>query len=215
MSQQVGKICVLSNCSLDRAAYQALLRGESFAGLVQRVTTAELNAKAVWTAIRERPDVFIIDADRANGTAFEMVEMIQRLSEPVGVVILSRAESATEASGWGSQRIDGIVCKEGGEVELFDALRAVASGSRYVSPPFAHLFGGMDGGVGVRPRLTPRELELLPLLARGMRLKDAATKLAVSYKTADAHRTRLLKKLGVRDRVELARYAIREGIIDP
>lgn len=64
------------------------------------------------------------------------------------------------------------------------------------------------------PRLSRRETELLPLLARGLSLRDAAARMAVSYKTADSYRTSLLRKLGVKDRVELARYAIRERIID-
>jgi len=55
----------------------------------------------------------------------------------------------------------------------------------------------------------------LPLIARGMRLRDAAASMSVSYKTADSYRTSLLRKLGVRDRVELARLAIRERIIEP
>ena len=63
--------------------------------------------------------------------------------------------------------------------------------------------------------LSQREVELLPLLARGLKLRDAAHKMMVSYKTADSYRTSLLRKLGIRDRVELARYAIRERIIDP
>jgi len=63
--------------------------------------------------------------------------------------------------------------------------------------------------------LSQREIELLPLLARGMTLREAASKMAVSYKTADSYRTSLLRKLGVRGRVELARLAIRERIIEP
>ena len=64
-------------------------------------------------------------------------------------------------------------------------------------------------------RLSRREAELLPLLAGGLTLRDAAFQMAVSYKTADSYRTSLLRKLGVHDRVELARYAIRERIIQP
>ena len=59
------------------------------------------------------------------------------------------------------------------------------------------------------------ETELLPLLAQGLTLREAAARMAIGYKTADSYRTSLLRKLGVRDRVELARYAIRERIIEP
>ena len=69
-----------------------------------------------------------------------------------------------------------------------------------------------DGLNGVP--LSPRESELLPLLARGMKLRDSAARMSITYKTADSHRTRLMRKLGVQSRVELARYAIRKHIID-
>ena len=64
-------------------------------------------------------------------------------------------------------------------------------------------------------RLSRRETELLPLLARGLTLRDAAATMSISYKTADSYRSSLLRKLNIRDRVELARYAIRQRIIEP
>jgi two-component system response regulator NreC len=66
-----------------------------------------------------------------------------------------------------------------------------------------------------RSGLSRRETELLPLLAGGLKLQEAASRMNVSYKTADSYRTSLLKKLGLRSRVDLTRYAIRERIIVP
>jgi len=63
--------------------------------------------------------------------------------------------------------------------------------------------------------LSPRERELLRVLARGVTLKDAAGILGISYKTADKQKASLMTKLNIHDRVELARYAIREGLIQP
>lgn len=82
--------------------------------------------------------------------------------------------------------------------------------------------GGLANGVGhgaavdlrqKYSKLTKTEAQLLPLLASGLTLRDAAKTLAISYKTADNSRTRLFRKLGLSDRVQLARFAIREGII--
>lgn len=64
------------------------------------------------------------------------------------------------------------------------------------------------------PHFTPRELELLPLLASGLTLREAAERMCVSYKTADGHRTSLFRKCGVQNCVQLARYAIRNKLID-
>ncbi|NLX13462.1 MAG: response regulator transcription factor [Phycisphaerales bacterium] len=63
--------------------------------------------------------------------------------------------------------------------------------------------------------LSPRERELLRVLAKGMSLKEAATVLGISYKTADKQKASLMSKLDIHDRVELARYAIREGMVQP
>lgn len=95
--------------------------------------------------------------------------------------------------------------------ELRAALRAidvspVHSGSR--PPPAAPQSAAVAG-------LSQVELDLLPLIASGLPLRDAARALAISYKTADNSRTRIFRKLGVRDRMQLARFAIREGIIPP
>lgn len=80
------------------------------------------------------------------------------------------------------------------------------------------LHPGVPGG-GARAlqklqSLSPREMELLPLLAAGLTLHAAAKKLGITYKTADSYRSNLLRKLGIRDRIQLARFAIREGIIE-
>jgi DNA-binding NarL/FixJ family response regulator len=63
--------------------------------------------------------------------------------------------------------------------------------------------------------LSRRERELLALLGKGATLKEAAAQMQVSYKTADNQKTSLMRKLGIHDRVELARFAIREGLVSP
>ncbi len=68
---------------------------------------------------------------------------------------------------------------------------------------------------GESEALTPRELEVLKLIAEGHTSKEIAAMLVISIKTVDRHRTNMLEKLGMRDRVELTRYAIRRGLIEP
>jgi DNA-binding NarL/FixJ family response regulator len=95
------------------------------------------------------------------------------------------------------------------------AILAVAGGQGYFPAGIREAFrAGREHKIG-EARLSKRESELLPLLARGLTLREAAERMTVSYKTADSYRTNLLRKLRVRDRVELARYAIRQGIIEP
>lgn len=104
----------------------------------------------------------------------------------------------------------GVYAKTDGSAKFVEAVRAVVTGGTYFSDGIR--LGGADRNEIVSiSSLSRRERELLPLLAEGLPLREAATKLGIGYKTADAHRTALFRKLGVRDRVGLVRLAIREG----
>jgi DNA-binding NarL/FixJ family response regulator len=98
----------------------------------------------------------------------------------------------------------------------------VASGRVHFSPEVLNrlVIKGDDIKLENPPRsrlsmLSPRERELLRVLARGVSLKDSAAILGISYKTADKQKASLMAKLDIHDRVELARYAIREGLVEP
>lgn len=105
----------------------------------------------------------------------------------------------------------GVYAKTDSAGRFVDAVIAVLNGGTYFSE-------GVQLGVSNSSKastliaLSRRERELLPLLAEGLPLREAAAKLGIGYKTADAHRTALFRKLGVRDRVGLVRFAIREGL---
>ena len=141
--------------------------------------------------------------------------MIPRLRKQTRILVASASVDETVLKDWGRCGIDGYVVKDGGVEDLRAAIDAVRSGGTYFSAGVREAIErGQDSTNGF-DTLSQREAELLPLLARGMTLREAASRMTVSYKTADSYRTSLLRKLGVRDRVELARLAIRERIIDP
>ncbi len=131
------------------------------------------------------------------------------------VPVVSASVDTGALHEWGRCGISGYVVKDGGLTELRTALAAICAGRPYYSAGVQEaLEKGRDGHNGLA-KLSRREAELLPLLARGLTLREAAEKMTVSYKTADSYRTSLLRKLGVRERAALARYAIRERIVDP
>jgi DNA-binding NarL/FixJ family response regulator len=171
-------------------------------------------ATGVWAALRARPTVCVVDADAPDPRALDAVQMVPRLAPTVKVLVLTSVTDAAALSAWRTCILDGLVVKSGGVAELGVALDAVLSGRRHFSAPAQRALFSSDANGG-RPTLSRREAELLPLLARGLKLQDAAKQMQISYKTADSYRTSLLRKLGLRDRVELARYAIRERIISP
>ena len=205
-------IYLMGPSALDRHAYRLLLAQEL--NLTVGVESG-FSPVAVWTAMREKPDLALVVAERATADVRDAVHMIPRLRNETRLLVVSASVDEATLRDWGRCDIAGYVVKEGGIEELRPAINAVLDGERYYSLGVrAAIEEGRKGADGLAS-LSQREVELLPLLARGMKLRDAAHKMMVSYKTADSYRTSLLRKLGIRDRVELARYAIREHIIDP
>jgi DNA-binding NarL/FixJ family response regulator len=104
----------------------------------------------------------------------------------------------------------GYVLKRQADAELIEAVRAVASGGRFVSDlPGVTLDGDLQDP------LTPRELDVVKLIAEAYTNRQIAEILSVSEKTVESHRANVLSKLGMRDRVELVRYAIKRGLVEP
>lgn len=202
---------LMARTPLDRQAYRHLLRTEL---KLEIAAESDFTPIAVWTALRLRPHIVIVNADRPAPDVADAVQMITRLQPQVQVLILSDTVDPTLVEAWARCPMHGYVVKGGGVDELRHALTALAHGRPYFSAGIKPALDRAARPVDGTRRLSRRETELLPLLARGLSLRDAAARMAVSYKTADSYRTSLLRKLGVKDRVELARYAIRERIID-
>jgi DNA-binding NarL/FixJ family response regulator len=113
----------------------------------------------------------------------------------------------------------GYVLKRAADTDLVDAVRAVARGHSFISP---HAEGTLlkrmlDDPTPGDPteKLTPREREVVKLIAEAYTNKEIAAILNLAEKTVESHRANVLAKLGMRDRVELVRYAIRRGLIEP
>jgi DNA-binding NarL/FixJ family response regulator len=112
----------------------------------------------------------------------------------------------------------GYVLKRAADTDLVDAIRAVARGGSFISP---HAEGTLlkrmldDPDSDPTEKLTPREREVVKLIAEAYTNKEIAAILNLAEKTVESHRANVLAKLGMRDRVELVRYAIRRGLIEP
>ena len=204
-------VYLLGPSELDRHAYRLLLNEEL--GLAVDAQS-DFSAVAVWSAMRSKPALALAIADHPRQGVREALDMIPRLWPQTRILVVSSAMDEAILREWGACELCGYVLKDGGISEFRTALEAVMAGDTYFSPGvFSAIEKGRRSTDGYAS-LSPRELELLPLLAKGLTLREAASTMTVSYKTADSYRTTLLRKLGVRDRVELARYAIREGIIE-
>jgi DNA-binding NarL/FixJ family response regulator len=213
-SPPIGRssICLLSNTVLNRLAYRSLLENQLHQ---QVVAEADFTPSAVWAAMRSQPGLVLVEADTATTPAIEAVQIVSQLHAAARILIVGGTADPIYLHGWRRCRIHGYVLKNGGLDELRAAIEAVSSGRQYYSEGTRSLVRRSGRQAGGRPLLSQREAELLPLLACGLPLREAAQRMCISYKTADSYRTSLLRKLGLHDRVELARYAIRERIIDP
>lgn len=169
-----------------------------------------------------RPDVAIIDIDIAGVSAFEAAKLIQLESLHTRVIFLSAYVSDGYIERALEVEASGYLAKSEKPEAVVRAVRSVASGFTCFSPEVRSRLVVTEDGVRLADRartraqlLTHREREVLICLARGMSKKEVARLLDISVKTVDAHAAHVMDKLDVHDRVKLARYAVREGLINP
>jgi DNA-binding NarL/FixJ family response regulator len=114
----------------------------------------------------------------------------------------------------------GYVLKDAGAEQLIRAIRAAAAGRRYLSPPLSEqavqeFLAKSQSSAQRFEDLTHREQEVLLMSAQGLSANGVAQRLGISCRTVEVHRARAMVKLGLRDRFELIRWAVRRGIITP
>ncbi len=179
---------------------------------------AEDGLEAVERTHAARPDVAVLDVSMPRLTGLQAARQIRSHHGDTAVLMLSMHEDdgyffeALEAGA------SGYVSKRGADSDLVEAIRAVARGRTFLnSRTQAALMRQWleDGRSQPKDDLTPRELEVLKLIAEAYTNRQIADALSLSEKTVESHRGNVLAKLGMRDRVELVRYAIRRGLVEP
>jgi DNA-binding NarL/FixJ family response regulator len=182
------------------------------------VAEAGDGVEAVERTLREHPDVAILDVAMPRMTGIQAAREIKAHSPGTHVVLLSMHDEEGYLFDAFKAGASGYVLKRAADEELVEAVRRVAAGGSFLS---ASTQGEVvkawldDGHEGPKDQLTPRELDVVKLIAEAYTNKQIAEILKVSEKTVESHRGNLLAKLGMRDRVELVRYAIRRGLIEP
>ena len=176
-------------------------------------------SEAVELAAAYAFDLAVFDVAMPRLTGLQALRELSRRAPQLRVLILSMYENEQFVFDALRAGAAGYVLKSVADRELVDACRAVLRGQSFICPPAIQgMLEGMQrrGGDGeADDPLTPRELEILKLVAEGESTKEIAEELVISEKTVEKHRANLLEKLGVRDRVDLTRYAIRRRLIEP
>jgi DNA-binding NarL/FixJ family response regulator len=182
------------------------------------VSEAGDGVEAVERTLRDRPDVAILDVAMPRMTGIQAAREIKAHSPDTHVVLLSMHDEEGYLFDALKAGASGYVLKRAADEELVEAVRRVAAGGSFLSASTQGelVKEWLDDGVEVpKDQLTPRELDVVKLIAEAYTNKQIAEILKVSEKTVESHRGNVLAKLGMRDRVELVRYAIRRGLIEP
>ncbi|HVL35962.1 MAG TPA: response regulator transcription factor [Burkholderiales bacterium] len=200
------KILLADDHRLVRAGIRRLLEDLPE---VSAVLEADDGEEAVEAATRDAPDIVITDIGMPRMTGLELAAWLKHNLPQVRVIILSMhaaEEYVAEALAAGAR---GYLLKRSASEEMELALRAVSAGEIYLSPAIAR-----RGASSERPRITPRQREVLKLVAQGRTTREIASQLGLSPRTIDTHRAEPVHELGVRDAIGLLREAARLGLID-
>jgi DNA-binding NarL/FixJ family response regulator len=173
--------------------------------------------EAVQLGMRDDVDLALLDVSMPRMTGLQAARELARRRPALKLLILSMHDNEQyffEALKAGAS---GYVLKSVADRDLVEACRATMRGEPFLYPAAvaALIRDYLDRGREEEDVLTPRELEILKLVAEAHTTKEIADLLVISPKTVERHRANLLEKLGMRDRVELTRYAIRRGLVEP
>jgi len=177
---------------------------------------AEDGIEAVEHALAQKPDVAVLDVSMPRLTGLHAARQIRAQSPDVQVLMLSMHDDDAYFFESLEAGAAGYVSKRGADTDLIGAIRTVADGRTFLNSRTQQTLmrRWLDEGAP-DDQLTPRELEVVKLIAEAHTNKQIAEALHLSEKTVESHRGNVLAKLGMRDRVELVRYAIRRGLVEP
>jgi DNA-binding NarL/FixJ family response regulator len=207
------RILIADDHGIVRSGLKLLLDRQSD---MEVVAEAEDGVEALDKVLAERPEVVILDVAMPRMTGLQATHEIKKQAPDTQVLILSMHDDQHylfEALRAGAA---GYVLKQAADHDLVDAVRAASRGEPFLTPAAQQTLIRDFVERGEQPsQLTPREQEVVKLIAEAHTNKEIAEILHLSEKTVESHRANVLQKLGMRDRVELVRYAIRHGLVEP
>ena len=168
-------------------------------------------------ARRLRPDVIVTDMTMPGLSGLDVLRRLKSEAIPAKVIVLTmHADAATAAQALRAGAV-GFVVKHAASKELVTAIRSVLRGGRYLPPHLADdILATLAEGDGAgRGPLTPRQREVVSLIATGKTMKEIAVALGMSPRTVETHKYQAMETLGFQTTAELIRYAIAQGLTEP
>jgi DNA-binding NarL/FixJ family response regulator len=211
------KVLIAEDHEIVRAGLRVLISADPELEIAGETNNGQA---AVRLARKLQPDVVLMDLAMPKGNGLEASRDISRQVPSSKVLVLSAYHDEEMVQRAMEAGACGYMTKHSAADELLSAIRQVGQGKIYYSPAIAsrlrarRLKGGAPGGgVSTAPTLTPREQEVLELIAQGQPNKQIAGNLGVSIKTVEKHRQAVMDKLGIHEIAGLTRYALDKGII--
>jgi DNA-binding NarL/FixJ family response regulator len=210
----VIRVLIADDHGIVRSGLRMLIDRQSD---MEVVAEAEDGVEALSAAQAAKPDIAVLDVSMPRMTGIQAASEIQAHTG-ARVLLLSMHDDERYFLEGLNAGASGYVLKHAADTDLIDALRTVADGHTFLSGKSQRelLRGWEQGTAGEElDPLTKRELEVVKLIAEAYTNRQIADTLQLSEKTVESHRSNVFAKLGIRDRVELVRYAIRRGLVEP
>ena len=167
-------------------------------------------AEAIAMAAQLKPDVVVMDAAMPGTNGLAATAAITERHPGIAVLMLSMHSEQTLVRQALAAGARGYVLKNAMDLDLVAAVRRVAAGETVVDPAVQ-----LEAAPGEKTRLTPREMEVLQLICKGLSNKEIAAQLQVSANTIAVHRASIMNTCGVHKTAELVMYALQHGLINP
>jgi two-component system response regulator NreC len=202
-------IVLVDDHAVVRGALKALLKGQED---LEVIGEAGDIAAAREIVDEKRPRVLVLDVNLPDGLAVDAVPQLREDSPETAIVLLTMERDLTLARRALDAGASGYLFKDSAHLELIKTVRAAAAGKRRLGPRVAA--GLKNDPDDDKPVLSPRETEVLKLMALGHTNREIGEQLSLSVRTVETHRAHIQQKLGLSSRPELTRYALANGLID-
>jgi two-component system, NarL family, response regulator NreC len=190
--------------------------GRLLEGEVEIVATASDGQQLVDRARQHRPDIIVSDVNMPGMSGLDAMRRLKAdglRSKFIFLTLHTDSRLASEAMRAGAS---GYLLKHAAAEELIEAIHAVMAGHTYLTPLMTRdvlwAIGEQDGVQS--PALTPRQLDVLRLIAQGKRMKEIASELNISVRTVETHKQDLLQTLSLETTADLIKFAVRQGLVD-
>ena len=206
------KVLLVDDHQLIRVGMRKIIEAEAGIVIAGEANSGE---EALDLAKTERPDIVLLDINMPGMNGVEATRRLARLPNAPKIIIVSVHTQDPIPTRLLEAGAAGYLSKEAAAEEIIAALKTVAKGKRYLSADVAREIAlAQAGGESPLASLSEREMEVLLLVADGRNIAEISERLHVSPKTVSTYRYRLFDKLGVDNDVELARYALRHGLLE-